>query len=117
VCDTQQPSKRRASDKLNKNYFARGFSSISDLSPSYVSGFSVGEYSFHVSVLKNKCYKIGFQVLPVFTTQLHIKDLSLLLKSNLFFWCWSYYQEKYSRICYILSSIFKEINDVIVPHF
>ena len=53
--------------QTKSNLFARGFSSTSDLSPSYVSGFSDGEYSFHVSVLKKKAYKTGFQLLPIIT--------------------------------------------------
>jgi LAGLIDADG endonuclease len=71
--------------QTKSNLFARGFSSTSDLSPYFVSGFSDGDSSWHISVLKNKAYKTVFKVLPVFTTQLHVKDLSLLLKIQSFF--------------------------------
>lgn len=106
------------------NLFAKGFSTTSGLSP-YVSGFSfpprgIGESSFHVSVLKKTGYKTGFQVFPVFTTQLHIKDLSLLLKIQSFFSGVGTITKKSNAetVIYSVQSL-KEISFVIVPpsHF
>ena len=104
--------------QTKSNLFARDFSSTSDLSPSYVSGFSDGDSSFHVSVLKKKVYKTGFQVLPVFTTQLHVKDLSLLLQIQSFFYGVGVITKKSiaESVIYSVQSL-KELNDVIVPHF
>lgn len=104
--------------QTKSNLFARGFSSTSDLSPYYVIGFSDGDSSFHVSVLKKKGYKTGFQVLPFFTTQLHVKDLSLLLKIQSFFSGVGVITKKSTTesVIYSVQSL-KEINDVIVPQF
>jgi hypothetical protein len=104
--------------QTKSNLFARGFSSTSDLSPYYVSGFSDGESSFHVSVLTKKGYKTGFQVIPVFTTQLHVKDLSLLLKIQSFFSGVGVITKKSTTesVIYSVQSL-KELNDVIVPQF
>lgn len=104
--------------QTKSNLFARGFSSTSDLSPYYVSGFPDGESSFHVSVLKNRGYKTGFQVIPVFTTQLHVKDLSLLLKIQSFFSGVGVITKKSTTesVIYSVQSL-KELNDVIVPQF
>jgi hypothetical protein len=71
--------------QTKSNLFARGFSSTSNLSPYYVVGFPTDNLLFIFLFLKNKGYKTGFQVLPVFTTHLHVKDLSLLLKIQSFF--------------------------------
>ena len=60
--------------KAKLNLFERGFSTITSISPSYISGFSDGESCFHISIFpspqacgggKNKGYKTGFQVIPV----------------------------------------------------
>jgi len=104
--------------QTKSNLFARGFSSTSNLSPYYVSGFSDGDSSFHVSVLKKKGYKTGFQVLPVFTTQLHVKDLYLLLKIQSFFSGVGVITKKSTTesVIYSVQSL-KELNDVIVPQF
>ena len=104
--------------QTKSNLFARGFSSTSNLSPYYVSGFSDGDSSFHISFLKNKGYKTGFQVLPVFTTHLHVKDLSLLLKIQSFFSGVGVITKKSTTesVIYSVQSL-KELNDVIVPQF
>ncbi len=60
-------------------------SSFSSLLPYYVTGFSDGESSFHISISKNKNYRSGFQIQAIYTTQLHIKDLELLKKIQSFF--------------------------------
>lgn len=102
--------------KLNQIYFARGFSSTSDLS--LCNGVFDGGSSFHVSVLKKKAYKTVFQVIPVFTTQLHVKDLSLLFKIQSFFFGVGVITKKSTTesVIYSVQSL-KEINDVIVPQF
>ena len=63
----------------NTKLFIRGFTSDKRLAPSYISGFSDGESSFHISVLRNEKYKILYSILPVFTIQLHIKDINLTI--------------------------------------
>ena len=80
--------------QVKLNLFTIGFSTSASMSPSYIS-FSPKddpvwvilrrESSFHISVLKKKGYKMLFQVLPIFTIQLHIKDLYLLEKIPAFF--------------------------------
>jgi hypothetical protein len=109
------------------NLFARGFSTSSSLSPSYVSGFSDGESSFQgasSSVLKKPGYKLGFQVLPVFTIQLHIKDLTLLEKIKSFFGVGLVLRTsklfikkiKSNSVIFSVQSL-KDINLAIIPHF
>ena len=99
------------------NLFTRGYSTSTSLSPNYVSGFSDGESSFHISVLKKKGYKEGFQVLPVFTIQLHSKDITLLESIRNFF-CVGVIIKKNSSnsVIYSVQSL-KDLNSVIIPHF
>ena len=77
-----------------------------------------GNILFHVSFLKQKVYKTGFLVLAIFTTQLHVKDLSLLLQIQSFFYGVGVITKKSiaESVIYSVQSL-KELNDVIVPHF
>ena len=79
---------------------------------------SDGESSFHISVLKNKGHKSSFQVLPVFSIQLHIKDLYLIEKIQDFFFCVGVIikKSKSNSVIYSVQSL-KDINSVIIPHF
>lgn len=65
-------------EKINKKYIHTNTFKPITLKPYYVTGFSDADASFHLSVLKNKQYKTGYHVLPLFSIQLHIKDLLLL---------------------------------------
>jgi hypothetical protein len=100
------------------NLFTRGFSNTSDLSPYYVTGFSDGESCFHVSLLKSKGYKVGYQVRAIFTLQLHTKDLLLLSNIQSFFSGVGVITKKSTvkAAIYSVQSL-KEITEVIVPHF
>lgn len=94
---------------------------VFSLPPAYVSGFSDGESSFHVSVLSKKGYKMGFQIIPIFTIQLHIKDLDLLKKIQSFFGVGVIIIKKNTKK-EPTSAIFsvQSLNDiisVIIPHF
>ena len=97
--------------------YARGFSTSTLLSPNYVSGFSDGESSFHVSILKKKGYKIEYQILPIFTIQLHIKDIDLLEKIQSFFGVGVIRKKiKSNSVIYSIQSL-KDINSILIPHF
>lgn len=99
----------------------RDFSTSTSISPSYVTGFSDGESSFHISILKKKGYKIGYQVLPVFTIQLHINDLGILEKIKNFFGAGVIIKKKnkLNELYFVIYSVqsLKEINSAIIPHF
>lgn len=97
--------------------YARGFSTSTLLPPNYVSGFSDGESSFHVSILKKKGYKVEYQVLPIFTIQLHIKDIGLLEKIQSFFGVGVIRKKiKSNSVIYSIQSL-KDINTILIPHF
>ena len=53
--------------------------------PGFITGFIDGEGSFSISLLKDKKYKCGWRVKPVFTLGLHIKDEILLKDIQNFF--------------------------------
>ena len=96
-------------------------SSLSSISPYYVTGLSDAEASFHVSIIKNKKYRSGFQVMAIYTIQLHIKDIELLNKLKSYFGIGSVTIKK-DKEGNPLSAVFsvqslKDLSNVIVPHF
>lgn len=103
----------------NKRSFSTSFSDT-PLNPYFVSGFSDGESSFHISFLKNNKYKTGFQILPKFTIQLHIKDISLLKNIQSFFGVGTITIKHINNIpafaVYSVQSLY-DIVTKIIPHF
>lgn len=55
------------------------------LNPWFVTGFADAESSFSMSVFKSKTAAIGWTIEPCFIITLHIKDIELLNKIQLFF--------------------------------
>jgi len=109
--------KSKLGPQAKLNLFTRGYSNSASLPPSYITGFSDGESSFHISVLKKKGYKMLYQVLPVFTIQLHIKDLYLLEKIQSFFGVGVITKKsKSNSVIYSVQSL-KDLNLAIIPHF
>jgi hypothetical protein len=87
--------------------------------PNYITGFSDGEATFHISILKNNNYKTGYHVMPVFSIQLHIKDLSLLELFKSYFKVGTLKIKKNkdnTTVIYSIQSV-KDILAVIIPHF
>ncbi len=86
----------------------------------YITGFSDGESSFHISILKNNNYKVGYTVSSIFSIQLHIKDYSLLKQIQDYFQVGTL-QIKNNKIgnrtvIYSIQSL-KDITDKVIPHF
>jgi hypothetical protein len=88
------------------------------LNPYYVTGFVDGEGSFPVLVLKRPAYKTGWNVIPVFTISMHIRDQALLEKIQCFFGGIGKisFRKKDNVVYYSVKSV-KEIMKVIIPHF
>ena len=59
--------------------------SSSNLNPYWVTGFCDAEACFGFRVRKNPKLKIGWEVLPYFSINLHVKDLSILSDIKEFF--------------------------------
>ena len=56
----------------------KNYNSNLKMNPWFLTGFTDGEGCFHVSVIKNNQYKLGWSVQPNFQITLHIKDYPLL---------------------------------------
>ena len=105
--------------RINKKYIHTNTFKPVTLKPYSVTGFSDGESSFHVSVLKNKKYKIGYHVLPVFSIKLHIKYLLLLEQIKDYFNIGTVRIKKNKDNTTAIYSVqsYKDIINVIIPHF
>src|SRR5260221_9118701 len=85
------------------------------LSPWFVTGFSDGESSFWVSILKDNTYKTGRCVKLCFEIGLHQKDLALLEQIQKFFGVGKVYMKSKGSVHYLVTSI-KDLQ-VIREHF
>ena len=85
------------------------------LHPLWVTGFIDGEGCFHVSIIKRKRRKSGWQVLLYFDIHLKKKDLPLLKLIRKFFGVGRIYLNKDNSISYIVTSV-KDLQ-VIIEHF
>ena len=84
--------------------------------PWFVTGFSDGEGCFHVSIIKDKSYKLGFKVILFFEINLSEKDLALLEQIKSFFRIGSInYNKKTKSFMFIVSSS-KDLK-IIIDHF
>ena len=88
-----------------------------NLNPWWVTGLSDAESSFIVNIFKNKEYICNWQVQPIYSIELHIKDLSLLYKIKQFFGVGriKLRKNKSSAIYYVAS--LNDLIDIIIPHF
>jgi hypothetical protein len=78
--------KLQGSTMLNSRTLARSplhLSTLSPLQPWFVTGFADAESSFKLNIHKSKNVKIGWNVIPTFSIELHGKDKLLLEDINL----------------------------------
>lgn len=104
------------------NNFRRGLNTQSEnktenLNPNWITGFTDGEGSFMVSILRSKDRAIGWRVTPIFAIKLSDKDLELLSKIKSFFGVGNLVVSKSNgSALYSVKSV-KDIYSVIIPHF
>lgn len=98
--------------EINKN------NNNNNLKPIWITGFSDGESSFSVAIIRDKAYKMGIYFIPAYAIELKDKDLDLLYKIQVFF-------KGVGRIhrikgkghaVYVVNSI-SDLMEVIIPHF
>jgi len=80
-----------------------------------VTGFSDAESCFGFRIRKNPKLKVGWEVIPYFFINLHVKDISLLLDIKDFFGVSNISSYKES-VLYQVNSL-KDLVNVIIPHF
>jgi len=85
------------------------------LCPYWITGFADAESSFSIRITKNKDRKIGWRISPIFSIELHKKDLLLLSRIQAFFNVGAIYKHR-SNVVYHVQS-FNDLLNVIIPHF
>ena len=86
------------------------------LNPYWISGFVDGEWTFYVWINKQPSMKTWFQVLPEFRVVQHKRDIQLLNKIRLYFWCWVVRVNHDDRYEYRVRSL-DHISKIIIPFF
>ena len=91
-------------------------STCDKLNPYYVTGFSDGEACFTVNVYKYTRRKNGYNVVPVFSIGLHIKNINLLKRIKNYFGGAGKIR-KVDSVCFYQVASLEELVTVIIPHF
>ena len=91
----------------------------SKLSPYWVTGFSDAESTFSVKIIKDNARFMGLRILPVFSIELHIRDIEVLKKIKQFFDVGSLtvrIRNGKPTGIYSVQSL-SDLTKVIIPHF
>lgn len=89
------------------------------LSPYWITGFSDAESTFLVRITKDKNRLLGIRISPVYSIELHIRDIEVLKKIKEFFNVGSVIvriRNGKSTGIYSVQSL-KDLTEVIIPHF
>lgn len=114
--------------KNNKDIFEQYSTNLSSkelkgkekLHPNYVTGFSDGESTFSIRIVKRSTNKIGWHIQPIFKIELHLKDALILKSIQSFFGVGSFrIQNTNGRNAVAIYSVesIKDMINVIIPHF
>ncbi len=95
----------------------KNFKTHTKLSPYWISGFSDAESTFSLRTHKDKTRKTGWRILPIFSIELHKKDLKLLEQIQSFFEIGSIYARKNRESAIYSVQSFADLSNTIIPHF
>nr|YP_009741111.1 LAGLIDADG endonuclease [Fusarium cerealis]QID41890.1 LAGLIDADG endonuclease [Fusarium cerealis]QID41942.1 LAGLIDADG endonuclease [Fusarium cerealis]QID41994.1 LAGLIDADG endonuclease [Fusarium cerealis]QID42047.1 LAGLIDADG endonuclease [Fusarium cerealis]QID42100.1 LAGLIDADG endonuclease [Fusarium cerealis] len=101
--------------KVSKNQKGVYSPTPNNLNPYWVTGFADAESCFGFRVRKNLKLKLGWEVIPYFSINLHTKDLSILLDIKKFFGVGNISSGKETAIYQVNST--KDLLNAIIPHF
>lgn len=82
----------------------------------WVSGFSDAEASFSIRITRDKNRKTGWRISPIFSIELHNRDILLLKRIWAFFNVGTFTEQKNGKVTYYVQS-FADLTKVIIPHF
>jgi len=124
----QAPIKKNICMKMKISYYSTvkaqdkssdPINTTSTLNPNWVTGFCDAESSFSVRIAKNEKRFKSLRIAPIFTIELHEKDLDLLKQINAFLKVGTTIKRVKNgnpSVIYSVQSI-KALKDVIIPHF
>ena len=97
-------------------YYTNTVKVYNKICPYWITGFADAESTFSIRIMKTKERKIGRRVLPIFSIELHKRDVLLLKQiKNFFFGVGNIYKHR-SNVVYSVQS-FNDLSKVIIPHF
>jgi len=70
---------------INNQLVKYNFKNDRKLSPYWVTGFADAESSFSIRITKDKKRKVAWRVSPIFSIELHKRDLLILKRLQIFF--------------------------------
>lgn len=101
---------------LNKRFYSCT-KTQSKLSPHWITGFTDAEGSFSLKVAKKSTLKSGWSVIPAFSIELHIRDTQLIREIHSFFGVGIVSERKDRNIIVYSVQSYRDIINVIIPHF
>jgi len=105
-------------DIINNSLIINESKESKGISPYWITGFADAESRFVIRVAKT-IRKQGWRIIPLFSIELHIKDLSLLKEVQSYFGVGKIHirmREGRTTSIYSVQSI-KDLNNIIIPHF
>lgn len=85
------------------------------LNPYWITGFSDAESSFSIRIFKDEKRKYGWRITPIFSIELHKRDLLLLKRIQAFFGVGSIYKHRSNMVYSVQSN--NNLSLKIIPHF
>ena len=90
---------------------------LNELNPDYVSGLTDAEGTFIISITKKPKAILGQSVQLFFRIRMHTRDTNLLLRIQSFFKVGTVRENKNENISVYEVGSFKDLIEVIIPHF
>ena len=82
--------------KIKFNFTTLGVNN--KLCPYWITGFADAESSFSIRIMKNKERKTNWRVLPIFSIELHKRDVLLLKQIQTFFGVGNIYEHRFNMV-------------------
>ena len=116
ITKRQYYTKLTQSESLTKDIISNNCNS-NKIDPSFITGFVDAEGSFMLNILKSSAYRQGWKVQPMFLITQHVRDLDLIKKIKVYLDDVGSIDTKDDNAIQLRIFTFKEINEVIIPHF
>ena len=101
---------------INKRFYTTDVKD-STLPPNWVTGFVDAEGSFSLKISKSSSTRSGYNIVPEFKIELHLREILLLRKIHTFFGIGIIYEFEDRNKAYYSVQSARDLTNIIIPHF